>query len=171
MTAVRAVGVVGRVWFRFGRNSFQGAFFFDFFRFFPFSSFALFPCFPFLRFPPFPCFPVFLRFPPFFSLLPFLRALASFLPGFPFGFLDARRRDRGFRLRTAPASADRCGNSHAQRHEERPLGANLLKLRRHVTVQVANAQDTAAPGSQGSRSARRPRTSRTSWPCLAAVPR
>ena len=47
----------------------------------------------------------------------------------------------------------------------------MAELEKKVTVQVANAQDTAAPGSQGSRSARRPRTSRTSWPCLAAVPR
>lgn len=106
MAAVRAVGVVGRVWFRFGRHSFQGAFFFDFFRFFPF--FLLF-----------------------FSLLPFPDALARFLPRFPFCFLDARRRNRGFRLRPASAGADRCGNRNAQRHEKRPLGADLLKLWRH----------------------------------------
>ncbi len=81
MTAVRTVGVVGGGRFRFGRHSFQGAFFFDFFGFFLFFGFVLFPCFLFLRFPPFPCFPLF------FPLLPFLGALASFLPGFPFGFL------------------------------------------------------------------------------------
>jgi len=131
MTAVRTVGVVRGGRFRFGRHCFQGAFFFDFFRFFLFFSFPLFPCFPFLRFPPFPCFPAFLSFPLFFSLLPFLGALASFLPGFPFCFLDGRRRDWCFRLRPAPARADSGSNRDAQRHEERPLGADLLKLRRH----------------------------------------
>ena len=126
MTAVRTVGVVGGGRFRFGRHSFQGAFFFDFFGFFLFFGFVLFPCFLFLRFPPFPCFPLF------FPLLPFLGALASFLPGFPFGFLGTRRRNGRFGLRPATARADSGSNRDAQRHEKGPLGADLLKLRRHA---------------------------------------
>lgn len=48
----------------------------------------------------------------------------------------------------------------AQRNRER---------RAKVTVQVPDAQVAAASGSQGSRSTRRVRMSRTSWPCLEAV--
>ncbi len=136
MTAVRTVGVVRRGRFRFGRHSFQGAFFFDFFGFFLFFGFVLFPCFPFLRFPPFSCFPAFLRFPLSFSLLPFLGALASFLPSFPFSFLDARRRDWCFRLRPTPAGADCGSNRDAQRHKKRPFGANLLELWRHRSYPI-----------------------------------
>lgn len=135
MAAVRTVGVVGRGRFRFGRHSFQAAFCFfdcfDFFCFFLFFSFALLPRFSFVGFAAFPCFPLFLRFPVLFPLLPFLGALASLLPGFPFRFLDARRRDWCLRLRPAPARADSGSNRDAQRHKKRPLRANLLELWRH----------------------------------------